>query len=286
MLGFIDSVEHYNRTQTSERLASGKSSREAVYRRFLYYREFYAAAAPVILCEGPTDSIYLAHAMRRLAAGFPALVRRQPTGEMRLKVRLYKYRRRGKGDPRPSSTARLLGINDGGSAWLSKFIAAYKKETAGFGAPGLEQPVIVVYDNDAGAKSVVGAIEKATGTRPTGTEPFVHVYRNLYAVATPVEAGTKSSSTIEDLFDADTRATVLGGKTFNPGHGFDDTKHYSKTVFAHKVVRPKASTISFEGFRPLLANIVAAIDAHKDRDDSLGRSGLAIVQGSPDVPSF
>ena len=61
------------------------------------------------------------------------------------------------------------------------------------------------------------------------------------------------------MFDASIKATVIDGKTFNPGDGFDKDKHYSKKVFAHKVVRPKADTIDFTGFRrPLLTNLTAA----------------------------
>ena len=74
-------------------------------------------------------------------------------------------------------------------------------------------------------------------------------------------AGTPSR--IEDFFDASIKATVIDDKTFNPGDGFDKDKHYSKKVFAHKVVRPKADTIDFSGFRPLLTNLTAAINKHK-----------------------
>ena len=65
------------------------------------------------------------------------------------------------------------------------------------------------------------------------------------------------------MFDATTRATLIEGKTFNDGDGFDAEKHYGKKVFAHKVVRPKAETIDFTGFRPFLTNLVAAINKHK-----------------------
>lgn len=34
-------------------------------------------------------------------------------------------------------------------------------------------------------------------------------------------------------------------------------------VFAHRVVRPKAENLDFSGFRPLLTNLVAAINKHK-----------------------
>lgn len=254
MLGFIDSIEYYNRTQTPDAESEEKSSREKAYREFLIYSTFYAARMPVIICEGETDNVYLTHAIRSLAAEFPALAEVLPDGKIRLKVRLYKYPR--------SSTARLLDLKDGGSSVLATFIAAYKKETKRFTGPGLTEPVVVLYDNDSGAKSIKNAIKNASHAMPTGNEAFVHVVKNLYAVPTPLPAGVASSK-IEDLFDAAIKATVIDGKTFNDGNGFDVDKHYGKKVFAHKVVRPKAEAIDFTGFRPLLANLVAAVETHR-----------------------
>jgi len=256
MLGFIDGIEYYNRTQTSENTSdkNKKSSREKVYREFLIYSTFYAAGSPVIICEGETDNVYLTHAIRSLATEFPALAEVLSDGKIRLKVRLYKYPR--------SSTARLLDLKGGGSSVLAKFIAAYKKETKRFTGPGLTEPVVILYDNDAGAKNIREAIKNASQVTPTGDEPFLPVVKNLYAVPTPLQAGTASSK-IEDLFDAETKATMLDRKTFNDGNGFDVDKHYSKKVFAHKVIRPKADTVDFTGFRPLLANLVATIEKHK-----------------------
>jgi RNA-directed DNA polymerase len=253
MLGFIDRIENYNRTQTSDVTSDKQSSREKVYREFLIYSIFYASSTPVILCEGETDNVYLTHAIRSLAADFPALAEIMPDGKIRLKVRLFKYRR--------SSTARLLDLS-GGSSGLATFIAAYKKETKRFAGPGLTEPVVILYDNDDGAKSIRNAIKQASHLSPIGDEPFVHVVKNLYAVATPLALGAASSK-IEDFFDAATKDTVVGGKTFNDAKGADRDKHYDKVVFAHQVVRPKAENIDFSGFRPLLTNLVAAINKHK-----------------------
>lgn len=84
----------------------------------------------------------------------------------------------------------------------------------------------------------------------------------MYAVPAPILVhGTTSK--IEDFFGDAIKVAVIAGKTFNPGNNFDTNKHYSKRVFAHKVVRPQADTIDFTGFRPLLTNIVAAISHHK-----------------------
>ena len=70
-------------------------------------------------------------------------------------------------------------------------------------------------------------------------------------------------SKIEDFFDATIKAIRVNGKTFNDGKYFKRDKHYGKKIFAHRVVRPRAGKVDFTGFRPLLANLVAAINKHK-----------------------
>src|SRR5262249_29169742 len=148
-------------------------------------------------------------------------------GKIRLKVRLYKYAR--------TSTARILGLHDGGNGCLSSFIPTFKKDTDKFRAPGATCPVIVIYDNDSGAKPIRNVVKAASKVTVKGTEPFVHVVRNLYALPTPLIGAVKVSK-IEDFFDAATTKTILGGKSFNPDDKtFDKEVHYGKKVFAYKV---------------------------------------------------
>ncbi|MBE3037752.1 MAG: RNA-directed DNA polymerase [Chloroflexi bacterium] len=253
MLGFIDSIENYNKKNTHDSPSDRPSSMELVYRQFLIYRNFYAAESPVVICEGDTDNIYLTHAIRNLAAEFLDLAEVKE-GKIRLKVRLFKYPH--------SSTARILDLGDGGSGVLSDFIGTYKREIGHFTAPSSQSPVVIIYDNDSGARGIRSAIRSVSKVQPTGTEPYVHVVKNLYALATPL-VGTTTESKIEDFFDDAIKATVIDGKTFNDKNKIDAAKHYSKTVFAHRVVRPNADTINFSGFRPLLTNLVAVINAHK-----------------------
>jgi len=252
MLGFIDSIDVYNKRIHKTR-PNELSSKEKTYREFLIYSNFYEAELPVVICEGETDNIYLTHAIRSLAAEFPDLAEVKGK-KIRLKVRLYKYPR--------SSTARILNLKDGGSSALSRFIGTYRQQTDSFTAPGLKSPVVILYDNDAGAKSVRSAIKDVSKVRVTGGEPYVHITKNLYAVPTPL-VGDASESKIEDCFDAAIKETVIDGKTFSDGNYFDIDKHYGKKVFAHRVVRPQADAIDFAGFRQLLINVVAAINAHK-----------------------
>ena len=257
MLGFIHSVDEYN-IQTAhpavpikELRKKGLWKKEAIYRSFLIYRYFFAAAKPVVLCEGETDTVYLTHAIRSLASTFPQLATINTAGTIQLKVRLYKYR--------PSGTSRIIGLDGGGSASLGQFIGTYKKETAVFGAPGQEHPVIVVYDNDSGAKSIRSAVKEASGRSPEGE--YSQVIRNLYVVPTPLPNNAEESK-IEDFFDDATKNTVIAGKTFNENNKFETGTQYGKKVFAHRVVKSKAGSINFDGFRPLLEVLSSVIAAH------------------------
>src|SRR3954447_3838870 len=248
MLGFIDTLDVYNNESASKVF----SSTERVYRNFLLYRNFLAATMPVNLCEGETDNVYLTHAIRSLAANFPQLAE-ITNGKIRLKVRLYKYPR--------SSTARILQLNDGGSAVLAKFIGQYEQHTSHFLAPPQLQPVVILYDNDSGAANIQNTIKQVAKITVTGAEPYVHVVRNLYALAVPLVSGA-TESMIEDCFDAPAKAITIDGKSFNDAKGIDTATQYGKKVFAHWVVRPRADTINFAGFTPLLTNLAALIDAH------------------------
>jgi hypothetical protein len=125
----------------------------------------------------------------------------------------------------------------------------------------MHYPVILLIDNDSAATPIYNIVGQITGKKPTGMEPFVHVVANMYLVATPLVGGAKSSC-IEDCFDAKTKATRLGSKTFSPESEIDTELHYGKMAFAEKIVAEHAAHIDFNGFATLLTNLAAAIDLH------------------------
>jgi RNA-directed DNA polymerase len=256
MLGFIDGVDLYNKRllagTKAGREASSLTSKETMYRRFLLFKEFYAAPMPVIVCEGKTDNVYILHAIRSLAAANPRLASVDADGTIKLNVRIFKYTE--------TSTGRILKMN-GGTGDISNFMRDYRAETGRFKAPGQQHPVILLIDNDSGAAPLYNVIKQITGIKPTGAEPFVHVTGNLYLSATPLQPGG-GESMIEDFFDAATKATPISGKTFSPDANDDSAKHYGKVIFAHKVIRAHADKIDFTDFQGILSNIAAAIDAH------------------------
>lgn len=257
-LGFVDAIDIYNKRKWPKGKAPSLSKKELMYRQFIIYRDFYTASRPVILCEGKTDGVYLKYAIRSLVDDFPELGEKGADGKVILKVRLYKTTK--------SSTVRILGLQDGGSGHLPKFIRNYKEETDKFEAPGLENPFTLLFDNDSGAGPVWKAIKLAKHSSQTINQsaPFTHVTKNLYAVPTPLIAG-KTISKIEDFFDAATLGMKLGEKTFNDQNELDSSTHYGKKLFAEQVVAKHAKDINFSGFKPLLTNICAVINEHAQK---------------------
>ena len=125
----------------------------------------------------------------------------------------------------------------------------------------LTLPLLFRFHHDSGATPIKSAVKTSAKKTLTGTEIFTHVTRNLYVVATPL-VGNVTESKIEDFFETSIKLTVIGGKNFSADNNYDATTHYGKKIFAHAVIRPNANTINFDGFRPLLNNIVSTITSH------------------------
>ena len=264
MLAYIDRIDIHNKEQALRFLDPKFHDKEMKYEnhklirkettfcRFLLFSEFYAAPKPVLLCEGPSDRIYIRHAIVGLASRFPILATKNAAGDITLNIRRYKYEE--------NNTNRILHIR-GGCGPLLKFIATYKREAEKFTAPGLYQPVIILVDNDSGPEEIYKYINTVLKISAARSAPFVHIAANLYLVPTPLTAAGKSTK-MEDFFDASVKSIVVNGKSFDPDKEHEDLKHYGKVVFAHQVIAPHASKIDFMQFAPLLSNIESLIKTH------------------------
>jgi hypothetical protein len=223
-----------------------------LYGGFLKYRHFVRLERPLVICEGKTDNIYLKYAIRQLTEFHPKL------GSWKAKifvsaVTFFNY---------SGQAHRILELGGGATSLKYFFIKTrFKHDLRNFKHRPLKHPIIVVIDNDNGAKEIFKTINDNYGIKIgwKTSDPFFHVTDNLYLVKTP-EKGPEGVSRIEDLFQPSLLATKLGGKKFNPDKDHNADGEYGKYVFAEKVVRPNAATIDFSGFAPLLDRIVAVVD--------------------------
>ncbi len=260
MFGHIDAVDLHNfkiEAKVESRKQQAKialRSKEKLYRRFLTFKDFYAAPAPVVVCEGKTDNICLLHAIRSLAVSYPKLATISANNKIALNVRILKTVK--------TSVGRVLQLGEG-TSFLEAFIKGYCEEINRFKAVGMRCAVVLVVDNDSGADGICTTIRQLTKKGPSRTDPFTHIAGNLYMVFTPLKAGATKSA-IEDCFADTIKNLNLGGKTFNPDSKADSSRYFSKHILS-QYVRDNAAKIDFTGFVGLLDRITAAIEAHQSK---------------------
>ncbi len=125
MLSFIDSVSTFNKKKIKKNMTkagmtkvdlkevlnvfNNLSSNERIYRNFLLYRYFYSNPSPLIICEGPTDPIYIKAAIRQLADTYPKLIKKKKEGGVSLEISFFS---------RTPTTERILGLAGGASEFI------------------------------------------------------------------------------------------------------------------------------------------------------------------------
>ncbi len=230
-------------------------------RRFLYFEKFHTLSKPLIFCEGKTDNVYLKCALKSLNAHFPKLISLSgPDTSWHLDF--FKHSDRN---------LELMQFS-GGTGDFPSFIHHYKARMARYLCPGRKAPVILLIDQDSGAKEVFKKASQITGKKVDGHAEFYHLVENLYLVTIPLLKGSKETM-IEDLFFKPVTSKKIEGKKFNPDtKTFDRNTEYGKQIFAEKVVKAGQSTINFSRFRKLLKRIEAAII---DFDTKVGSAGTS-----------
>jgi hypothetical protein len=214
---------------------------------------------------------YLRCAIRKLAGAHPKLAHTKD-GKLIIDVNFFKYSKQ---------SHDLLQLR-GGSAGLKSFIEAWKNQFSKVKFCPTNYPVIVLIDNDDGAKEIFNLLQgkKFNIIINLSTDSlFYHLNGPLYLVKTPIK-GADYKSCPEDFFDPAVLATKIDGKAFNPDKGHDPASEYGKVVFADAVVRPHVNTINFDGFDPLLTRIEAVIQDYAKRKATAAKptpSAVAIV---------
>ena len=218
---------------------------EELYRKFLFYKYFAAAKAPTIVTEGVSDITYLQCAIRALVKKFPLLAKEE-NGKV---IRLVHFLK-------PSGTSRDILNLGHGTAGQASLIAGYTNNLKRYAHKPMNNPVIILCDNDDGPKKVfknAGAMGKLT-VDTTTTAPFYYLGENLYLVKVP-EGGKPHTREIEELFQPALLATKLKGKSFDPKKDHGDDTCYGKVAFAESVVRADAGNVDFSGFEDLLIRL-------------------------------
>lgn len=236
--GILSFIYHVKKAHDTRKFTAKRYDPTAIselYRQFLFYKHFFSLELPLIICEGKTDIIYLRCALRQLIDKYPEFVEKGDEG-YKFKIRFLNLSRNFK---------NVFSISEG-TPGLASLIEFYQQYMKPFKAAGKKQPVMMLADNDDGAKDIKGKLKDKDFTKP-----FIYHLENLYVVPIPVTGGDPKAA-IEDLFEKSVLETVVDGKIFNRNDKIDPDKEYGKMVFAKKVVEANQEKINFSGFEQIL----------------------------------
>lgn len=144
---------------------------------------------------------------------------------------------------------------------MKTFILNYKKLLKPFNQHPLKFPVILVVDNDNGAKEIFSLLKHNfdVDIDLATKEDFYRITDNLFFIKTP-ERKDGNESAIEDLFEPELLRFTLNGKSFCRTKNLNSNSEYGKVKFAEEVIRANADKINFQSFGPLLERIVKVIE--------------------------
>jgi RNA-directed DNA polymerase len=149
--GILAHIRHVKR-QAAQAQNANATTVDRLYRRFLFYKNFVATKTPLIVTEGKTDPIYLKAAIKKLP-DYQSQLGEVADGEFPIKVRFMNF----------TDTVHEVMRLGNGTGSFSKLIEKYAQDVKQFGHKPLTHPVILIVDNDDGAKGVFNTIKKING---------------------------------------------------------------------------------------------------------------------------
>ena len=250
ILSFIYHVKKPHDVRKSNNRLHKPTSTTKLYRTFFYYKHFFSLNQPLIICEGKTDVIYLKCALKQLEKEYQEFVNRKDD-EYIFRISFLNL----------SKNLRDVFATSTGTSGLVKLMNLYKEymRSKPFKGEGKKHPVIILTDNDKGAKEI-----KKMFTEKDLEKSVHHFFENLYVVPVPLKSGHKEAA-IEDLFDEKIRNTEINGKKFKRKGKIDNKSEYSKTIFAEKVVKANQNTINFNGFKEVFDRFKGVIEDYNQK---------------------
>jgi len=248
ILSFIYQIKRPHDTGKNGDRKNKPTAIAKLLREFLFYKYFFSLDKPLILCEGKTDIVYLKCALKQLVSDYPEFVERNEKGFC-FKVKFLTFSRNIK---------EVFSISEGTSG-LASIMEIYEKYMKPFKGEGRRHPVIMLIDNDSGAKRI-----KKKLPSEGSSEKFSRFVKNLYVILIP-SPNDEEDVAIEDLFEKEVLETKVGGKTFNRKPRIDPKTEYGKTIFAEKVVKVNQEKINFDGFKEVFIRLKEVVSDYSSK---------------------
>lgn len=284
---FIDQLDHYNnRVDGAKHSAFYLCRREKEYRKFLFYKYFFANKNPVIITEGKTDVKYLEAALKNQYLRYPRLIEKTEEGfKFRVsffhRTKHFKYFFNMSADG--ADAVKKLYCYFTGKDGCENY---YKYLTEKCGCVQ-KAPIVLLFDNETESdkplkKFLNDNLKESLGDKKALQDNLYLCLKKdskLYILTNPLIEG-KTECEIEDMFTNDTLSLELGGKRFCRNGSFDTEKYYGKDIFSTYILS-HYNSINFSGFIPLLDALNAIVeDVHgSNQSCDAATEGVMAVSG-------
>ena len=243
MLNFVYWIKkHYYKRKTQDKDYK-QNAIIKLYGKFLFYKHFINIDKPIIFTEGKSDVVYLKCALKNLKDSYSNLI--EVVGDkFNFKINFFKT----------TNVFKDVFSFSEGTSGLEYMMNYYKRKIDSFNIPNHNMPIIIILDNDKGAKGIKKLLEISNEV------PYYKLFhKQMYVLF--VEK--KENTAIENLFDEELLNVEINGKKFkadkdNKTDG-DNEKYFGKHIFSQKVILPNYEKINFDRFKPIFNNILEII---------------------------
>ncbi|MFI3132265.1 retron Ec67 family RNA-directed DNA polymerase/endonuclease [Mammaliicoccus sciuri] len=282
---FINQIDKYNNKNIIHKYNSSKkksnkeyihnlNSREKEYRKFIFYRLFYANPNPIIATEGKTDIRYIKAALKNLYDEYPELIEKNDNQFLFKISFLNRFRKK---TDEMNKLQYFLNLAPHGADSLKNIFKYYKESESSYpnymeyfkklGNNMPNNPVIILFDNELHNKKK--PLSKfCTNLKLTDDDKSILKLNlniclkdNLYLLTNQL-IGTSKENQLEDLFQEETLSKIINNKSFSTSDEYDKSIYYGKEIFS-QYISSNYETENFDNFRPLLDNIVKIINDYK-----------------------
>jgi hypothetical protein len=245
MLNFVYWVKHHYYKRNIQDRNIKTDAIKKLYAKYLFYKHFINIDKPIILTEGKSDIVYLKCALKKLNDHYTDLIE-FIDDKYCLKINFFRTKKLFRD---------VFSIGEGAPGLLS-LMCYYKKEVDTYNPLISHMPIIIIVDNDDGAKGIKNLL---------GLKDEIPYYKFFYKQMYILFVDKKNNTKIEDLFDEDLCNMEFGGKKFKADKlDRENDKYFGKHIFSQRIILPNYKTINFERFRPIFNNILEIMSKCRD----------------------
>lgn len=285
--GRFSYIDRIMETTNNHESKSEASAKEQEYRKFLFYKYFFANGKPLIITEGKTDVRYIKAALKSFYKEYPFLIKKKNEREFEFQIEFLK---------RTDRLERFFNVTKDGADSLSEIYWLYNDRKSSFNQfkffYNLNQtetekvlpamPVIILLDHEMeGSKPLTKFLGKISLNNEEVKDNLKKnlffnlkakvgkkdkIDSNLFLMTIPLVEG-KQECEIEDLLPSEVLKAKIDGKDFDRTGKKDNKKYYGKDKMSQKVLM-QYEKIDFGEFKPLLNAINKVVELYREKSNN------------------